>query len=86
MKTVTDTLGLARSNIVERVRGVRPKRAPLVEHPLDKLFHVAPVRIGQRRAPAHVSSLGDLACLSSVKVNKVLTAITSALAGGRQCR
>ena len=28
MKTVTDTLGLARSNIVERVRGVRPKRGP----------------------------------------------------------
>ena len=28
MKTVTDTLGLARSNIAERVRGVRPKRGP----------------------------------------------------------
>src|SRR5437588_10665396 len=28
MKTVIDTLGLARSNIVERVRGVRPKRGP----------------------------------------------------------
>lgn len=28
MKTVTDTLGLARSNIAERVKGVRPKRGP----------------------------------------------------------
>jgi putative transposase len=28
MKTVTDTLGVARSNIAERVKGVRPKRGP----------------------------------------------------------
>ena len=28
MKTVTNTLGLARSNIAERVKGVRPKRGP----------------------------------------------------------
>ena len=28
MKRVTDTLGLARSNIAERVKGVRPKRGP----------------------------------------------------------
>jgi putative transposase len=28
MKTVTDTLGLARSNIAERVQGMRPKRGP----------------------------------------------------------
>lgn len=28
MKRVTDTLGLARSNIVERLKGRRPKRAP----------------------------------------------------------
>src|ERR1700687_5319238 len=28
MKPVTDTLGLARSNIAERVKGVRPKRGP----------------------------------------------------------
>jgi putative transposase len=28
MKQVTDTLGLARSNIAERVKGVRPKRGP----------------------------------------------------------
>jgi putative transposase len=28
MKTVTDTLGLARSNIADRVKGVRPKRGP----------------------------------------------------------
>ena len=28
MKTVTDTLGLARSNIAERAKGVRPKRGP----------------------------------------------------------
>jgi transposase InsO family protein len=28
MKTVTDTLGLARSNIAERTKGVRPKRGP----------------------------------------------------------
>ena len=28
MKTVTDTLGAARSNIAERVKGVRPKRGP----------------------------------------------------------
>ena len=28
MKTVTETLGVARSNIVERVNGVRPKRGP----------------------------------------------------------
>lgn len=28
MKAVTDTLGVARSNIVERVKGVRPKRGP----------------------------------------------------------
>ena len=26
MKQVTDTLGLARSNIAERVKGARPKR------------------------------------------------------------
>jgi hypothetical protein len=28
MKTITDTLSLARSNIAERVKGVRPKRGP----------------------------------------------------------
>jgi hypothetical protein len=28
MKTVTDTLGLARSSIAERVKGTRPKRGP----------------------------------------------------------
>ena len=28
MKRVTDTLGLARSNIAERVKGARPKRGP----------------------------------------------------------
>jgi putative transposase len=28
MKTITDTLGLARSNIAERVKGIRPKRGP----------------------------------------------------------
>ena len=28
MKTVTDTLGVARSNIAERIKGVRPKRGP----------------------------------------------------------
>jgi hypothetical protein len=28
MKRVTDTLGLARSNIAERVKGVRPERGP----------------------------------------------------------
>jgi putative transposase len=28
MKRVTDTLDLARSNIAERVKGVRPKRGP----------------------------------------------------------
>src|ERR1700733_12502865 len=28
MKTITDTLGLARSNIAERVKGERPKRGP----------------------------------------------------------
>ena len=28
MKTITDTLGLARSNIAERVKGMRPKRGP----------------------------------------------------------
>ena len=28
MKTITDTLGLARSNIAERVKGARPKRGP----------------------------------------------------------
>ena len=28
MKQVTDTLGLARSNIAERVKGARPKRGP----------------------------------------------------------
>ena len=28
MKQVTDTLGLARSNITERVKGARPKRGP----------------------------------------------------------
>ena len=28
MKRITDTLGLARSNIAERVKGVRPKRGP----------------------------------------------------------
>ena len=28
MKSVTDTLGLARSNIAERAKGVRPKRGP----------------------------------------------------------
>ena len=30
MKTVTDTLGAARSNIAERVKGVRPKRGPQI--------------------------------------------------------
>ena len=30
MKTVTDTLGVARSNIAERVKGVRPKRGPQI--------------------------------------------------------
>ena len=30
MKTVTDTLGLARSNIAERVKGVRPRRGPQI--------------------------------------------------------
>jgi transposase InsO family protein len=30
MKTVTDTLGLARSNIAERVNGVRPRRGPQI--------------------------------------------------------
>ena len=28
MKRITDTLGLARSNIAEQVKGVRPKRGP----------------------------------------------------------
>ena len=28
MKTVTDTLGVARSSIAERVKGTRPKRGP----------------------------------------------------------
>jgi putative transposase len=28
MKTITDTLGLARSNVAERVKGIRPKRGP----------------------------------------------------------
>ena len=28
MKTITDTLGLARSNIAERAKGMRPKRGP----------------------------------------------------------
>jgi hypothetical protein len=28
MKAVTDTLGVARSNVVERVKGARPKRGP----------------------------------------------------------
>ena len=28
MKTITDTLGLARSSIAERMKGVRPKRGP----------------------------------------------------------
>jgi putative transposase len=30
MKTVTDTLGVARSNLAERVKGVRPKRGPQI--------------------------------------------------------
>ena len=28
MKAVTDTLGVARSNVAERLKGVRPKRGP----------------------------------------------------------
>ena len=28
MKAVTDTLGVARSNVAERVRGSRPRRGP----------------------------------------------------------
>jgi putative transposase len=28
MKAITDTLGVARSNIVERIKGVRPRRGP----------------------------------------------------------
>ena len=28
MKAVTETLGIARSNVAERIRGVRPKRGP----------------------------------------------------------
>ena len=28
MKRITDTLGLARSNIAEQVKGVRPERGP----------------------------------------------------------
>ncbi len=28
MKAVTDTLGVARSNVVERIKAIRPKRGP----------------------------------------------------------
>jgi putative transposase len=51
MKTITDTLGLARSNIAERVKGIRPKRGP--QNRAGDLELAADIRRLVSYGPAH---------------------------------
>jgi hypothetical protein len=66
MKRVTDTLGLARSNIAERVKGARPQRGPQTAmaiwnwRPISAALSTRDQLTGTGGSPRSSSASGDL--------------------------
>ena len=71
MKQVTDTLGLARSNIAERVKGARPKRGPQTRDGDLELTAAIRRLVDARPTPAFAGADSRLAAVNAKHVNRL---------------